>query len=296
MGDEGSTAKSATATITELPASDKPDTPGTETNPIKVEDLDETSSTISTESVTSITASTALLSINSPHHSTSPSPADTPLDTPLDTRHPHRHGWPLLPSLPVCTSNTNIPKTLSATSPHLTAFRAILASHSITPHSLTIAHRFHKGTPTTKQTLTLLIQSSTSDKPSWPPALLSLRKYLTTQSLLPLRLEILDHRIVNGMFTLPILSTDPLAAFVEKKKHGIAKLLNESGEQWTSLEFYYRGVGGTRAVCRPVVLIGVPEPEKGIWWEGGDNLVGRVGEKVRGRMGVEVVWRVGVRF
>jgi hypothetical protein len=73
-------------------------------------------------------------------------------------------------------------------------------------------------------------------------AILVLRQYISEQGL-TLAIEIIDARILNGIYILPILSTDPLTSFVAKKKHGIIKLLDECGAGWSSLEFWYRGLG-----------------------------------------------------
>jgi hypothetical protein len=121
----------------------------------------------------------------------------------------------------------------------------------------------------------------------WTPVLLALRPYIQTHSL-SLKIEIIDYRIFKGMHTLPILVYDPVAAIVAKRKHGIKKIFNESGEEWTSLEFYYRGVGWARNLCKPTVVVGVPHPERAVWWE---VVVPKIIEKVQGKMHVEVIWR-----
>jgi hypothetical protein len=129
----------------------------------------------------------------------------------------------------------------------------------------------------------------------WTPVLLALRAYIQTHSL-SLKIEIIDRRIFKGMYTLPVLVYDPAAATVSKRKHGIKKILNEcaneSGEEWTSLEFFYRGVGCARHLCKPTVLVGVPHPERAVWWEG---VVPRIKEKVQWEMEVEVIWREVVK-
>ncbi|KAF2848778.1 hypothetical protein T440DRAFT_519675 [Plenodomus tracheiphilus IPT5] len=216
-------------------------------------------------------------------------------DVALDTRLPHRHGWPLLPSLPVRTSSQHIPKTLCPNSTHMHRLRDILTTHAVTTHNVVTTHRHHATTPLSKSTLTLLITSHVSNNATWIPALHALAAYITTHAL-TLCIEIIDHRIVNGVFTLPILSYDPLTPFLTRKKRGIADVLDKSGEQWTSLEFWYRGLGNTREGCKGTVLIGVPEPEKGGWWEGRDAVAEKVKEKVGGRLGVEVVWRRVVKY
>ncbi|KAF1939182.1 hypothetical protein EJ02DRAFT_457228 [Clathrospora elynae] len=215
---------------------------------------------------------------------------DVPLGPEIDTRHRHRHGWPLLPTLPLRTVRSQIPKNLSSTSsPHLPCFRSILQNNKITVQELEIAHRFNAGTPIDKSTLTLCIHSSISCKDKWEDAIQSLRTYITSQSPpLTLAVEMIDSRIFNGVYTLPILSYDPLSTFVARRRHGLVSVLNGCGEAWTSLEFYYRGVGNTRNDCRATVLIGVPEPGRKVWWE---DVVPIVREKVAGRLEVEVCWR-----
>jgi hypothetical protein len=94
------------------------------------------------------------------------------------------------------------------------------------------------------------------------------------------------------MFTLPILEHDAVAKVVKKRRYGIRRVLEESGGEWTSLEFWYWGAGPTRGECRATVLIGIPETEGEEWmWWGEGGIVERIKEKVKGKMEVEVCWR-----
>lgn len=53
---------------------------------------------------------------------------------------------------------------------------------------------------------------------------------------------------MEGVYTLPILATDPLAKFASKKKTGISRILDEDlrEEGWVGAGAWYRGVGPTR--------------------------------------------------
>ena len=210
----------------------------------------------------------------------------------LDTRHPYRHGSPLLPVLPVRTSHEQVPKALSKDSAHFHKFRSILEEHKVRIQKLDIAHRFNTGTPIGKETLTLYVQSDLSCSQMWESAIHSLRTYISEQAL-TLAVEIIDYRISKGRFTLPILSYDPIASFLQKRKHSIINVLDDSGEEWTSLEFFYRGFGPTRNECKATVLIGVPEPNRSVWWE---DVFTTVQEKVARKVDVEICWRCPVKF
>jgi len=212
-------------------------------------------------------------------------------DDDLDTRLPYRHGWPLLPSLPVCTSTMHVPKVLSKSSNHMAAFTTILHTHNLPVHALSTTHRFHAGTPLSKQTLTLLIASHVSSAATWGPAIRALRSYVREHSL-TLRIEVIDHRVVSGVFTLPVMPYDALAPFMARKKHGIVALLDASGMPWTSLEYFYRGLEPSRVECSATVLIGVPGPEERGW----AGVREKVLEKVGGRLAVEIVWREVRKF
>ena len=234
--------------------------------------------------------------------STSKSPAASPvngtkaasdnLSFSVDTRLPYRQGSPLLLVLPVHTSRDHIPKTLLSNSAHLLNFRTILAEHKVSIHEIEIAHRFNPGTPIGKETLTLCVQSDVSCSEKWVGAIHALRAYIAEEAL-TLIVEILDHRIFKGLFTLPILSYDSISPFLHKRKHGIVKTLNESGEEWTSLEFFYRGLGPTRNECKATVLIGVPQPNRSVWWE---VVLPAIEKKVGGKVEVEICWRSVVKF
>jgi hypothetical protein len=150
-------------------------------------------------------------------------------------------------------------------------------------------HRYHSGTPTDKSTLTLVVKSHADARQHWAPALRVLAAYIAAHNL-SLKVEIIDARIFNGMFTLPIMAYDPVATVVAKRRFAIRKVLEESGVEWTSLEFWYRGVGRARRECVPTVLIGAPEAKGEMWW-GREGVVAKVAEKVQGVMEVEVSWR-----
>lgn len=192
----------------------------------------------------------------------------------IDTHQPHRYGSPILPLLPLQTTDFQVPKRFSSTSDHLTTLRSIIAATGIYLHAdPVIVHRHRTTQHPGPDTLTLLIQSTSSSKSTWSSTIAAARTYLTTASL-PLSIEIIDHRILRGVYTLPILATDPLANWAARKKVGIRKVLEEAGVQWASIEFWYRGVGGTRGECEAVVLIGgiVDEGDGGMvgrWWGGG---------------------------
>jgi hypothetical protein len=217
------------------------------------------------------------------------------MNTIIDTRLPYRQGWPLLPTLPVHTSREQVPKTLCQHTLHMAAFRSILAKNHVDlldkPAKVEIVHRFNPGTYIGRNSLTLLIQADISCNGKWAFAISCLRTYIEDQGL-TLAVEIIDPRVVNGLYTLPILAHDPVAAVVTKRKHGIVQILKDCGEQWAGLDFYYRGMGRRRAECKPTVLIGVPEPNLRVWWE---EVLPKVREKVRGKLEVEICWREVVK-
>jgi hypothetical protein len=163
----------------------------------------------------------------------------------FDTRH-------LLPSLPVKTSRDKVPEILSHGSTHLTALRHIIASTNITLHgevSVEIVHRFHTPNQLGPNTLTLLLKSELDHKgerpDSWHTTITALCTYIENHKL-TLTIEIIDHRILLGMYTHSILPSDPLTAYISECKQGIVEILDGCGAEWTSLEFWYRGHAGRR--------------------------------------------------
>ena len=193
------------------------------------------------------------------------------------------------------TSLNNIPKVLSPSSTHLSAIHDILQLHSMTVHGVEVAHRYNAGTTINKHTLTLCILSSESDNAGWADAIRAMRTYIQSQvPALTLSIEVIDHRIYHGVYTLPILPHETsLTAAIKKKRHGVVHVLDDSGLEWTSLEFWWRGMGPMRENCKPTVLIGTPVPQREGWW-------GEVREKVQKKMGgkwtVEVCFREVVKY
>ncbi|KAF2024348.1 hypothetical protein EK21DRAFT_117843 [Setomelanomma holmii] len=277
------------------------------------------------------TSSTGLTAINLENDNTSTQIADKQLILPndIDTRHPYRLGWPLLPAQPVHTSHDQVPKILSPKSLHINAIRQILASHKILISrecELEVVHRHNPGKQIGKDTLTLLVPTTLVDtsnnqnedvkkamgkvnndtndtkeqrkadtkhenKNSLHTALATIQSYLQDQKL-TLNIEFVHPNTICGLYTLPVLASDPLHPFLAKRKHSIKKILNTCSAEWTSLDFYYRGHGPTRRDCRPTVLIGVKEPDAVVWW-GDEGIVekikGKVGRKVDGQVWVEVM-------
>lgn len=236
-------------------------------------------------------------------------PADGDSDyfiTEIDDRLSYRQGWPLLPVLPVRTSHGNVPKIYAPSHPHRVEFRKILAAHNVTVQQLEIAHRFNDGKAINRSTLTLCVLSDSKESFKWADAIQGLRSYIQEKDL-TLAIELIDHRIFRGLYTLPIVSTDvfrdpshkasdlpphSLQSLIKKHKHGIVKMLDESGSPWTSLEFWWRGLGRTREDCTPTVLIGTPVPQKKIWWEQVIPEVKRkMGAKAEKEWVVEICWR-----
>lgn len=63
------------------------------------------------------------------------------------------------------------------------------------------------------------------------------------------------------------------------------QVLKECGAEVTSVQLYYRGLGKTRDQCRPTVVVGVPDPNRRVWWE---VVVPKLRVKVGERLAVEV--------
>ncbi|KAF2259061.1 hypothetical protein CC78DRAFT_84501 [Lojkania enalia] len=216
-----------------------------------------------------------------------PHPANSQdLDLDIDNRVPYRQGWPVLPVLPVTTSKQNVPKIYLTPSTHLTRFYLILTQHNISADNVDVVQRMNAGTPISKTTLTLCVQSPSSESQSWGPAIRALRSYILDQNLV-IKVEIIEPRAYTGFYTLPILPDERVWSFVLKRKRGIVGLLDGCGEEWASLDFYYRGMGRMREECRPTVVIGVPEPNRKVWWE---IVVPQVKKRVEGKLEVEIMF------
>lgn len=226
------------------------------------------------------------------HGSWSQDPTTYTIDD-IDDRLPYRQGWPLLPVLPVLTSRKNVPKALAPSSMHLGFFRELLKQRKITVHDLEVAYRYNAGTSIGKSALTLCVVSEENLNGKWSEAIRALRLHIQEYGF-TLAVEFIDHRIFCGLYTLPILPTETnLGSTVRKKRHGIISILNESGQPWTSLEFFWRGCGRTRENCKPTVLIGSNLPQsKALWVEVKPMVEKKMGE----RWTVEICFREIVKY
>ncbi|KAF1962811.1 hypothetical protein CC80DRAFT_541961 [Byssothecium circinans] len=205
--------------------------------------------------------------------------------TDIDDRLPYRQGWPVLPVLPVTTKRGNIPKALSASSEHVANMTQIVELHKLPFQNIEVVHRHNPTLPISKSTLTLCIlanSSTSSTTAHWAPTIRALRSYITSQtSAVTLAIEIIDARIFSGIFTLPILAFETaLAKTVAKKRRGVANILDDAGVEWTSLEFWWRGL---------------ESPQRSVWWcEGG--VLDAVRKKMGGVWKVELCWRKVVKY
>ena len=80
---------------------------------------------------------------------------------------------------------------------------------------------------------------------------------------------------------------------IKKKKHGVAQILIESGLPWTSLDFFWRGMGSTRDECKPTVLIGTEAPQMRVWW---DEIKEMIEQKMGTKWTFEVCFREAVKY
>ncbi|KAF2635000.1 hypothetical protein P280DRAFT_474099 [Massarina eburnea CBS 473.64] len=215
----------------------------------------------------------------------------------IDDRLPYRQGWPLLPVLPVMTSHQNIPKVLSPSSENLGNMHDVLKKHNIVVHTLEVKHRHNIGIPPSKSTLTLCVLTDENENAKWAPAIRSLRTYVLTQlPYLTLAIEFIDHRIFSGLFTHPIVAFETKLQKAEsRKRKGVARMLDDCDVGWTSLEFFWRGMGKKKEDCWPCVLIGTEVPQWTGWW-GKGGIVEAVENKMGGGWKAEISYRKVVKY
>ncbi|KAF2178692.1 hypothetical protein K469DRAFT_754318 [Zopfia rhizophila CBS 207.26] len=184
----------------------------------------------------------------------------------VDDRVPYRKGWPLLPVLPVATIQDVPTKYFPSSGAHLKVISKLLEKSGVEVHKIEVAHRMHYGTHPGKSNATLCILSNQANNSTWDDAVRDIRAYLIENEV-QLCIEILDHRLWNGMWSLPIVPTEKgVLRACKRKRHAMTEVLKESGEPWVSLDFYHRGLTHRRPDCRPTAIISAPYPNHAIWY------------------------------
>ncbi|KAF1951877.1 hypothetical protein CC80DRAFT_188450 [Byssothecium circinans] len=202
----------------------------------------------------------------------------------------YRKGWPSLPPLPVDTIEEGA--SVKDEKHHLNIVKNILDVQQMNDQEIFIAFRAPRNADENNLAhyLTLVCTTDTiSNADRIQTAIVRIRNYLRQHECTEyLIIEIIDHRIIQGLVTYPIHHTEKSVLDLWPS---ISKLVFTSlnTQDWLSLQLLHRGIVEDISLCPPTVVITTPSASDDKW----ESLRQTILSKVRS---VAPLWRIEVLF
>lgn len=208
--------------------------------------------------------------------------SDEEIEAEMDNRGlNYRHGWPLLPPLPVQTFTQGATLAVQNAEQHLISVQNILAAQRIQTYDVYFAYRVPNDATQNEPNeafLTLVVTVNTSMPVSFVAPVIRLRQYLKSQEeTAELYIEMIDYRAIDGLFTFAISPKD--TAILEKWDQVSSIVESEISnfrEKWLSIELLHRGLMEHR--CSPTFIITSPTAGDATWMQ---TIVPAIRQKIR---------------
>ena len=176
----------------------------------------------------------------------------------------YRQGWPTLSVLPLDTEFGAGKYFGDYHEVHLPVINLILESQRIELSFIQTCHRVHHGCEPDELTATLLVVAKVGAG-SWFHAIKDIRKYLAKQAL-DVNIEFIDSRAYPSLLTFTILSSElGIITFWSEIQEKVITILKSSGQPWSVVDVFHRGLGETRQECLPTIMISSPNPSDAAW-------------------------------
>jgi hypothetical protein len=195
--------------------------------------------------------------------------SDEEIETEMDNRGlSYRHGWPLLPPLPVQTVMSGAMLAVHNAAQHLETAQSILLVQRIPLHTIFFAYRVPNDASYDEPIetfLTLVATVNTAVPATFVASIIQLRQYLKAQEeTKDISIELIDYRAVYGLFTFPIRheETNILEAW-DQVSNIVETEISIFHEKWLSMELLHRGLMEHR--CSPTVVITSPSAGNDAW-------------------------------
>lgn len=180
----------------------------------------------------------------------------------------YRTGWPQLPALPVTTEVRGARNVVENASDILLGVRTILDILRIHFFDVFFAFRIPRDADPTMShdaylTLVVTIDSALPNNLQQP--VIQIRQHLKRhESTADIFIELIDHRALDSLVTLPICHSDTLIinAWPEVSKL-VRTALERQGAEWLCIEVAQRGLLKHR--CSPTVIITTPTASSRLW-------------------------------
>jgi hypothetical protein len=195
--------------------------------------------------------------------------SDEEIEAEMDNRGLHyRHGWPLLPPLPVETVYSGAFRAVHNAEQHLDKVENILHAQRVQTSNPFFAYRVPNNASDDEPIdafLTLVATVNTAVQTTFDDAIIQIRQYLKAQDeTKDISIELIDYRAMDGLLTFPIhfKETAILEAW-DQVSNIVETEISNFHEKWLSIELLHRGLIENR--CAPTVVITSPSAGDGAW-------------------------------
>ncbi|KAK7192293.1 hypothetical protein PSPO01_01865 [Paraphaeosphaeria sporulosa] len=187
----------------------------------------------------------------------------------MDRRNlPYRQGWPQLPPLPITETRQGARNAVHDPETMIEAVQVLCAVHHFHPTSVYFAFRAPQVRDQHENYLTLVIAADLSDDPVLFSLIVQIRKRLQQNPRNEdIAIEIIDERVVNGLFTFPITSTtDRHLLDIWEEVYDIAiRTMIGHKKRFVTIEILRRGVFNDVEQSTPTLVITTPSAAEDIW-------------------------------
>jgi hypothetical protein len=195
--------------------------------------------------------------------------SDEEIEAEMDNRGlNYRHGWPLLPPLPVHTIMRGATLAVPNAAQHLSTAQDILLAQRIPTYDTFFAYRVPNNASLDEPEeafLTLVVTVNTGVPVTFVAPIIQIRQYLKTQEeTRDIFIELIDYRAMDGLFTLPICPKDTAILEAWDQVSNIAETeISNFHEKWLSIELLRCGLMEDQ--CSPTVVITSPFAGNDAW-------------------------------
>ncbi|KAF2128006.1 hypothetical protein P153DRAFT_46479 [Dothidotthia symphoricarpi CBS 119687] len=179
----------------------------------------------------------------------------------------YRKGWPQLPPLPVSNIRNGARNTVNDPQAVIDMVQVLCQAQKIQPTDIYFAFRVPEVQQPGEQYHTLVVTADLSNDPILYSLIIQIRRYLQQDPRhQEISIEIIDHRVVHGLFSFAIPPSEEHLLDVWQPVFNIVlEEIRKQKEKWTTIEMLYRGLERDAARCPATVVITSPNAAGDIW-------------------------------
>jgi hypothetical protein len=195
--------------------------------------------------------------------------SDEEIEAEMDNRGlSYRHGWPLLPPLPVQTVTRGAMLAVHNAAQHIDTAENILLAQRIQISHTFFAYRVPNDASYDEPIeafLTFVAAVNTAVPVTFVAPIIQLRQYMKThEETRDIFIELIDYRAIYGLSTSPIRHEETAILEAWDQVSNIAETeISNFHEKWLSMELLHRGLMEHR--CSPTVVISSPSAGNDAW-------------------------------